>query len=124
MRMRDRTAALSAFILFTDSLALLLWGVLLVGSLFTAFPVPNPTPTVEALLWINFGFMIWRMAMRTIFAGLAYGWAFGLGAIPRTLIANIIAMMAARRAVLLSLRSLVGRPLPWDKKHPDRKRAV
>src|SRR3546814_14807422 len=77
MRMRDRTAALSAFILFTDSLALLLWGVLLVGSLFTAFPVPNPTPTVEALLWINFGFMIWRMAMRAIFAGLAYGWAFG-----------------------------------------------
>ncbi|BAI95988.1 hypothetical protein Sj15T_03210 [Sphingobium sp. TA15] len=115
MRMRDRTAALSAFILFTAYLALLLWGVLLVGSLFTAFPVPNPTPTVEALLWINFGFMIWRMAMRAIFAGLAYGWAFGLGAIPRTLIANIIAMMAARRAVFLYLRSLVGRPLTWDK---------
>jgi len=53
--------------------------------------------------------------MRAIFSGMAYGWVFGLGAIPRTLIANIIAMMAARRAMLLYLRSLIGRPLTWDK---------
>jgi adsorption protein B len=115
MRMRDRAAALSAFILFTAYLALLLWGVLLVGSLFSAFPVPKPTPTVEALLWIDFGFMIWRMAMRAIFSGMAYGWVFGLGAIPRTFIANIVAMTAARRAMFLYLRSLIGRPLTWDK---------
>lgn len=117
MRMRDRGAALSAFVLFTAYLALLLWGVLLAGSLFSAFPVPRPTPVVEALLWLNFGFMSWRMAMRAIFSGMAYGWAFGLGAIPRTLIANIIAMMAARRAMFLYLQSLLGKPLTWDKTH-------
>ncbi|GAY20852.1 glycosyltransferase [Sphingobium fuliginis] len=117
MRMRDRGAALSAFVLFTAYLALLLWGVLLAGSLFSAFPVPRPTPVVEALLWLNFGFMSWRMAMRAIFSGMAYGWAFGLGAIPRTLIANIIAMMAARRAMFLYLQSLFGKPLTWDKTH-------
>ncbi|AEG47825.1 putative bacteriophage N4 adsorption protein B [Sphingobium chlorophenolicum L-1] len=115
MRMRDRAAALSAFILFTAYLALLLWGVLLVGSLFSAFPVPRPTPTVEALLWIDFAFMTWRMAMRALFSGMTYGWAFGLAAIPRTFIANIIAMMAARRAIFLYLQSLIGRPLTWDK---------
>src|SRR3546814_17064483 len=108
MRMRDRTAALSAFILFTDSLALLLWGVLLVGSLFTAFPVPNPTPTVEALLWINFGFMIWRMAMRAIFAGLAYGWAFGLGAIPRKLIGKRIDRKSVAKGKSVTVRVGVG----------------
>ena len=115
MRMRDRAAALSAFVLFTAYLALLLWGVLLVAGLFSDVAFARISPVIEVLLWINFGFMSWRMAMRAIFSGMAYGWVFGLGAIPRTLIANIIAMMAARRAMLLYLRSLIGRPLTWDK---------
>lgn len=115
MRMRDRAAALSAFVLFTAYLALLLWGVLWVGSLFHAVHAPQPSRSIEALLGITFGFMTWRMAMRAIFSGLAYGWKFGLGAIPRTFIANIIAMMAARRAVFQYLQSLIGKPLTWDK---------
>lgn len=115
MRMRDRGAALSAFVLFTAYLALLFWGVLRVGSLFTTFPVPKLSPAIKALLLINFGFMSWRMAMRAIFSGMAYGWAFGLAAIPRTFMANIVAMMAARRAVILYLQSLIGKPLTWDK---------
>ncbi|WP_409592399.1 glycosyl transferase family protein [Sphingobium sp.] len=115
MRMRDRRAALSAFVLFTAYLALLLWGLLLVGNLLGVAPAPRPSSTVEALLWVNFGFMTWRMAMRAIFVGSSYGWAFGLGAVPRTVIANIIAMMAARRATFQYVQSLIGKPLTWDK---------
>lgn len=115
MRMRDRRAALSAFVLFTAYLALLLWGVMLAGSFFGLSSAPSPSPAIEALLWVNFGFMTWRMAMRAIFVGSSYGWRHGLGAIPRTFIANIIAMMAARRAMLLYGKSLIGKPLTWDK---------
>ncbi|WP_375196356.1 glycosyl transferase family protein [Sphingobium sp.] len=115
MRMRDRRAALSAFVLFTAYLALLLWGVMLVGSFLDLTSAISPSPAIEALLWINFGFMTWRMAMRAIFVGSSYGWRHGLGAIPRTIIANIIAMMAARRAVFLYVQSLIGKPLAWDK---------
>ncbi|WP_150291937.1 glycosyl transferase family protein [Sphingobium estronivorans] len=115
MRMRDRRAALAAFVLFTAYLALLLWGLLLAGSLFGLGGGVKATPAMEALLWVNFGFMIWRMAMRALFVGMSYGWAYGLGAMPRTIIANIIAMMAARRAMILYLRSLIGKPLTWDK---------
>ena len=48
----------------------------------------------------------------------------GLGAVPRTLIANYIGILAARRAIFLYLRSLAGQPLRWDKtqhRFPDLK---
>ncbi len=115
MRIRDRRAALAAFVLFMAYLALLLWGVLLTAALLGLGTTQLSSPVIEGLLWLNFGFMIWRMAMRFIFVGLAYGWAYGLGAIFRTIIANIISMMAARRAVMAYLKSLVGKPLVWDK---------
>ena len=115
MRVRDRRAAIAALVLFAAYLALVLWGVLLLASRL-GFAVPlAPSPFIQALLWVNFASMIWRMAMRSIFVGGSYGWLYGIGAIPRTILANFIAMMAARRAVFLYLNSLVGKPLVWDK---------
>ena len=75
----------------------------------------RPSSAVELLLWLNFAFMTWRAAMRAIFVGRSYGWMHGVGAIPRAIIANLIAMLAARRAVFLYLKSLFGKPLVWDK---------
>ncbi|EQB06524.1 hypothetical protein L288_10980 [Sphingobium quisquiliarum P25] len=115
MRIRDRRAALAAFILFTAYIALLLWCIILVGAWFGLGKPYQPTPLVEALLWVNFGFMVWRTGMRAIFVSRSYGWRYGLGAIPRTLLANFIAMFAARRAVALYIDSLFGKPLVWDK---------
>ena len=115
MRVRDRRAAIAALVLFAAYLALVLWGVLLLASRL-GFAVPlAPSPFIQALLWVNFASMIWRTAMRSIFVGGSYGWLYGIGAIPRTILANFIAMMAARRAVFLYLNSLVGKPLVWDK---------
>ncbi|WP_242124433.1 glycosyl transferase family protein [Sphingobium sp. Sx8-8] len=115
MRVRDRRAAMAALVLFTAYLTLLLWGVLLISGVFGLSHRIRPSPTIEPLLWLNFGFMIWRMAMRAVFVGHSYGWAHGLTSIPRTIIGNFIAMMAARRAMFLYLRSLTGKPLTWDK---------
>ncbi len=115
MRFRDRRSALAALILFAAYLTMLLWAVL--GLIDIVHPVPwTPlTPALSLLLAINLALMLWRFAMRALFAGRAYGWRQGLMAIPRTMIGNLIAILAARRAVFLYVRSLLGRPLRWDK---------
>lgn len=59
--------------------------------------------------------MVWRALMRAMFVGHAYGWRYGLGAIPRTFLANLIAIAATHRAITLYARSLLGKPLSWDK---------
>jgi adsorption protein B len=66
---------------------------------------------LSALLAINSGFLLWRLGLRFGFVAAAYGWREGLRSLPRTVTANIIAMMAARRALA---RYLSGRT-HWDK---------
>lgn len=115
MRLRDRRSMLAALILFAAYLSVLLWGAMALLSLLFARPLVPITPMVATLLDFNLCLLIWRALMRFIFVGQAYGWRQGLFAIPRTFIANIIAILAARRAMDLYIRSLLGRPLVWDK---------
>lgn len=115
MRIRDRRAALAALVLFTAYIALLLWCILMIGAWFGLGEGYRPTPLIELLLWINFAFMTWRTVMRAVFVGRSYGWRYGLGAIPRTILANFISLLAARRAVARYLDSLFGAPLVWEK---------
>lgn len=115
MRVRDRRAAIAAFILFAAYVAFILWGILLVASWFGLKAAHQPSSSVELLLWLNFTFMTWRAGMRAVFVGRSYGWLYGVGAIPRSILANLITMLAARRAVFLYLESLFGKPLVWDK---------
>lgn len=115
MRLRDRRAALSAFVLFAAYVTVALWGMLWLISLILPIPSRPLSPTIIALLWVNMGLMSWRGLMRALFVGQAYGWRYGLGAVPRTLIANYIAILAARRAIFQYVRSLLGQPLKWDK---------
>jgi adsorption protein B len=92
-----------------------LWAMLWLIGLILPIPPRPLSPTIVALLWINLGLMSWRGLMRALFVGHAYGWRYGLGAVPRTFIANLIAILAARRAVFQYARSLLGQPLKWDK---------
>ncbi|WP_261935296.1 glycosyl transferase family protein [Sphingomonas bisphenolicum] len=124
MRIRDRRATMAALVLFAAYLALILWGLIVALGLFLPLSLPPRSPIVDALLWLNMGLMGWRAAMRALFVGRAYGWRHGLMAIPRTVIANYIAILAARRAVFLYGKSLLGKPLSWDKtqhRFPDLK---
>ena len=66
---------------------------------------------LQALLAINSALLLWRLAMRFGFVAAAHGWREGIRSLPRTVTANIIAMMAARRALV---RYLAGRS-QWDK---------
>ncbi|MDO7834286.1 glycosyl transferase family protein [Sphingobium sp. HBC34] len=115
MRVRDRRATIAALVLLAAYLALILWSAIQLLGLVMPLPRPSLSPLLSGLLLLNLGLMAWRTAMRALFVGRAYGWRYGLGAIPRTVIANYIAILAARRAICLYGRSLLGKPLRWDK---------
>lgn len=115
MRVRDRRASLAAIILCAAYLSVVLTGA--IELLRLAIPTAYPAfgPWLAALLMANAALLIWRLTLRAVFTGRVYGWRQGLASIPRMFLANLIAMLAARRATILYIRSLGGEPLAWDK---------
>jgi adsorption protein B len=115
MRLRDRQAVLASLLLFAGYLALVLWTLLFVVRALTGFEPRSISPELVLLLQFNLMLLLWRLAMRFTFVTRAYGWREGLRSVPRVVVSNIIAMMAARRAVFryLSIRRSGGPS--WDK---------
>jgi adsorption protein B len=98
MRMRDRQSLLAALLLVAGYAALLLWTARTAATLAGAPPV-RIGATLMLLLAANGILAGWRLAMRFGFVAAIYGWKEGLRAIPRVLVANAIAILAARRAL-------------------------
>lgn len=115
MRMRDRRATLAIPVLAIAYIALVAWGLSLVGHGLAGTPSPTPDVPVGWLLAVNAGLLGWRVAMRIAFTGAAHGWVQALLAIPRVLVANLIALLAARRAIAIYWPTLRGAPARWDK---------
>ena len=112
MRMRDRRGPLAALLMAAGYLAAFLWGQLWLASLLGA-PKPAPlSPGLIALLSINAVLFAWRVVMRIAFTTSAYGWREGLVAIPRLFVGNLIAVLAARRALAVHAS---GGARQWDK---------
>lgn len=112
MRLRDRRAPLAAVLTASGYCAAFLWAEL---SLAAALGAPITIPVSPALAWlmkVNAALLAWRMAMRARFTSLAYGWREGLRSIPRAFVGNIIATLAAHRALLSHEK---GGPAAWDK---------
>lgn len=119
MRARDRRGPLTALVLLTGyALVLLtaLMGVLTVAGI--AAPVPL-SPLLVAVLGANAVAFGWRIAMRFAFTAREYGLAEGLWAVLRVPLANVIAIIAGRRAVFAYIRTLAGRAEGWDKTDHD-----
>jgi adsorption protein B len=115
MRLRDRRAALAALVLAAAYLGLVLAALATIASWLPGVaPVPWPLP-LQWLLKVNLGLLVWRLLMRMAFVWQAYGPIEALRSIPRTVVGNVIAMLAAQRAVFLYVRHLRGHPLGWDK---------
>lgn len=115
MRLRDRRAAIAAVVLFAAYLALILWALVELMRLFVPVEAQETGPVMAGLLAFNAVLLLWRVTMRAAFTARAYGWRQGLWAAPRMLLANYIAILAARRAMTLYVRSLSGEALRWDK---------
>src|SRR5690606_31457751 len=115
MRMRDRQSLLAAVLLLAAYGALLLWTALALVRLAGGPPPPSPSPGLALLLSINLGLLGWRLAMRAGFVTRAYGWREGLRSLPRVVVGNAIAMLAARRALMLYLMLRRTGAAPWNK---------
>jgi len=112
MRMRDRRGPLAALLLLAGYGAALLWSQLWLAEALGAPVQARLDPTLIILLQINAWLLAWRVFMRACFTTAAYGWGQGLLSIPRMVVGNVIAVMAAGRAISLHLG---GGPLRWDK---------
>lgn len=112
MRMRDRRGPLAALLMVAGYAAALLWAQVALARALGA-PLPMTVgPRLQLLLQVNALFLAWRIVVRAAFSARAYGWRQGLLSVPRLLVANLIAVLAVRRAV--SLHGLGG-PRRWDK---------
>lgn len=112
MRMRDRRGPIAALLLLCGYVAALLWGQIWIAEALGAPIHIEVGPTLSMLLWINLWLLLWRISMRALFTGAAYGWKEAILSVPRLVVGNLIAIVAAARALTLYL----GRSPPaWDK---------
>lgn len=114
MRLRDRRALLAALVTLAAYVALILVVVDEARSLIHGPTGLSLSPAVHALLWANLALLGWRAVMRFGFVTRVYGWREGLLSIPRMVVGNIIAMAAARRAVVRYTQMRRRGAVEWD----------
>jgi adsorption protein B len=115
MRLRDRRGPLAALVLTAGYLMLIGGAILWTAESLGALRPWQADPWLAALLLANLVSFAWRALMRFAFTAREYGWREGLRAIGRIPFANLIAIMAARRALVAYVRVLLGARLQWDK---------
>ncbi|MBK9009456.1 glycosyl transferase family protein [Novosphingobium sp.] len=119
MAIRDRRGPLTALVLAAAYLLLLIDAVLVIAG-WLGYPSTLATsPAARWLLGIGLAGVIWRGALRPAFTGREYGLAEGLRAVLRIPLANIIAIMAGRRAFAAYFRALRSGKVAWDKTAHD-----
>lgn len=115
MLVHDRRPIFAAIVLCAAYLCILLTAFL---ALLEAAGLHTPSalsPLLLQLLGVNALFLLWRLGVRAAFVGSLYGPIEALYSVPRSIIANIIAIMAARRACVAYMKHCLGAPLLWDK---------
>lgn len=115
MLWRDRRAPLAALVLLAAYAALVVGAAGWIGHALLGWQARPPGAMLQLLLGLSATLLLWRLGMRGHFAARAYGWRQGLRAIPRAFVANIVAMLAARRAVAIYWRMLRSGRVVWDK---------
>ncbi|NBW76795.1 MAG: glycosyl transferase family protein [Sphingomonadaceae bacterium] len=115
MALRDRRGPLTALVLAAAYALLAIDAVLVLGQLGALVPSVPLTETHRLLLALGLIGLAWRALFKVLFVGQEYGWTEGLRAVLRIPVANVIAIMAGRRALLGYIRSLGGQPVGWDK---------
>ena len=114
MRLPDRRGPLAALLLLAAYSAALLWSQLWLAEALGAPVQARMDPVLTVILTINFWLLAWRVLIRACFTASAYGWREGVLSVPRLVIGNVIAMLAAARALSLHLGGGARR---WDKTH-------
>jgi bacteriophage N4 adsorption protein B len=115
MRLRDRKATIAAMVLAIAYMAVILTAIMLVAEMLGFYQLQPVSEFLGILLVINAGALIWRQLLKSCFVFALYGLREALLSMPRTVVANIINIMAAWRAIGHYTRQLVGDPVNWEK---------
>jgi bacteriophage N4 adsorption protein B len=115
MRLRDRRAIVAALILCAAYAALILAVLQSAVAVWTKSTLPPLSARMGWLLSANGAMLVWRMLCRFAFVTQVYGFTEGLRSWPRMVIGNVIAVMAARRAVVQYLLARADGVARWDK---------
>ncbi|MDF8332716.1 glycosyl transferase family protein [Novosphingobium cyanobacteriorum] len=114
MRLRDRRGPFTAVVLACAYLLIAIWPLLALaewGGLYQPQPI---APLLQALLKVNFAALGWRVAWRVAFTTREYGLVQGIMSVIRMPVANVIAIMAGRRAMVAYLVSLRNGKVKWE----------
>jgi bacteriophage N4 adsorption protein B len=116
MRMRDRRAPLAMLVLSAAYVALIAWGVSLGAHALAGTRPTPPGALTQAMLTLTALLLAWRIVVRMAFVAHAYGAVEAVLSVPRMVVGNIVAILAARRALIRYIASLNGGgALRWDK---------
>ncbi|WP_245653897.1 glycosyl transferase family protein [Novosphingobium rosa] len=115
MALRDRRGPLVALVLSVAYALLLLQAALAPLRAMHWIEGDPGLPLVHRLVWLSFLGLLWRMVMRFGFSAREYGAMEGLRAVGRIPVANIITIIAGRRALVAYCRTLRGKTVAWDK---------
>ncbi len=117
MRLHDRRSVMAAVVMLAAYVALVLGALANVARWLAGSGASEPpmSRAFAGLLWLCFALLIWRLAMRAWLVTASYGWREGIRSIPRTVVGNIIAMIAARRAIGIYAAARRNGRVVWDK---------
>lgn len=115
MLWRDRRAPLAAMILLAAYAGLLLTALGWTGQALFDWHAPVIGEGMRLLLAFDAALLMWRLGMRSHFTARWYGWRQAMMALPRAFVANVIAILAARRAVTLYWAMLRSGEVVWEK---------
>ncbi len=115
MRLRDRRAMADAVLLCAGYLAIVIALLFLAAHVLVKMPIPQLTPLIRALIGLNAMLLLWRMMIRGFFVGRLYGARAAVLSAPRIITANVIMMMAARRAFVRYLKMRRTGIAEWEK---------
>lgn len=120
MAMRDRRGPLTALVLAMAYLLLFLDAALFALESFSSVQDRPLSPELAAMLALCLWGFVWRTGLRFIFTAREYGVIEGLRAVARVPIANIITIIAGRRALVAYCQALRTGRVVWDKTTHDR----
>ena len=120
MALRDRRGPLTALVLAAAYVLLVLDAVLLVLNMLGKVELQPLSQPLRLMLLASFAGFVWRAASRVLFTTREYGWREGAFSVLRIPVANVIAIMAGRRAMVAYFRSLQDGKVVWDKTVHDR----
>lgn len=114
MRWRDRQGLLAALVLCVGYAATIP-ATLLLLSQASGGPRLDIPPFLRLMIWGTSGLLIWRLAVRAFFVGRVYGLGEALRSIPRAVVGNTIAILAAVRALTRYADMSRNGAMEWDK---------